>query len=221
MDWIDKDSRYLRQLTLLPPENLDGLKVTLIGAGGIGSPTALTLAKMGLPHLRIYDHDFLEPHNLSNQLYRSADLRRPKVEALSEVIGMFADTHIEPIQEMYVDQPLSGLIVSAVDSMAARKQIWKNVRYSPKVELYVEARMGAEVIMVYTINPLDPDQINLYEKTLYSDEGAFQAPCTAQAIMFTAMVCAGFIGNQIKKHANLEILKTDVTIDLHNYILIV
>src|SRR5205823_6205091 len=121
-------------------EQLD-FPLTLIGAGGIGSPLALALAKMGCRQLALYDPDTVEAHNLPNQMYRLSDVGRPKVTALAELLCQFASPQLEVRQEAVRDQTLRGLVISAVDSMAARQQIWHGcVRYRAAVPLYVDAR---------------------------------------------------------------------------------
>src|SRR5207244_2270936 len=77
----DAATRFWRQLDLLPLERLD-VPVTVIGAGAVGSFVTLTLAKMGLRDLTVFDDDVVDVHNLPNQFYRLTDLGRPKVEAL-------------------------------------------------------------------------------------------------------------------------------------------
>lgn len=205
---------YWRQLDLVTPEDL-APPVTVIGAGGIGSPTALALAKMGCPNLTVYDPDTVEAHNLPNQLYRLQDVDRPKVEALQEVIASFTGAKIAVHQEAVVSQPLAGVVITGVDSMSARQQIWqKAVRYRSSIELYVDARMGAEVCRIYTLRPTDPDEVEAYQATLYDDADATAEACTAQAIIYNVFTIAGLIANQVKKHVKGERLDRELIFDL-------
>lgn len=212
---------YWRQLDLVTPEEFN-LPITIVGAGGIGSPTALALAKMGCSRLTIYDPDIVEPHNLPNQLYRIEDGARPKVEALREIIHAFTGFEIVAIQEAVSDQRLQGLVISGVDSMTARQAIWKGaIRYRPNVELYLDARMGAEVCRIYSIRPADPDDIRAYELSLYNDDQATADSCTAQAIIYNVFTIAGLIANQVKKYAKGEHLEREIVFDLKTMTLIV
>ena len=62
-------------------------KVVLIGAGGLGSPTALYLAAAGVGTLGIVDFDEVEITNLQRQiLHYTQDIGRPKVVSASETI---------------------------------------------------------------------------------------------------------------------------------------
>ncbi len=204
---------YWRQSDLVPPDDLD-FQVTIAGVGGIGSPVALALAKMGCRRITLYDPDFVEAHNLPNQLYRLRDVGRPKVEALADMLREFATVEVQPIQEVLSDQRLTGVVISGVDSMASRESIWKgSIRYRASVPVYVDARMGAQVCRVLTVRPADPDDIRRYEGTLYSDSEATEDPCTAQAIIYTTLGVASLVANQVKRYALAEPSDPDLIFD--------
>ena len=62
-------------------------KVLLIGAGGLGSPTALYLAAAGVGTLGIMDGDVVDVSNLQRQiLHTTADVGKPKVESATRTI---------------------------------------------------------------------------------------------------------------------------------------
>ncbi len=210
---------FWRQLDIVSESELQ-IPITVIGAGGIGSPVCLALAKMGCGQLAVYDDDTVEMHNLPNQLYRIADLGKPKVAALAEIVQAFTGTAIATHAERVDGQRLAGLIVSGVDSMAARRQIWEQtVRYKPGVRLYIDARMGAEVCRIYTVRPVDPDDVRLYEATLYSDDEAEDEPCTARSIIYNVLPVAGLVANQVKKYVKGELLSREIVMDLKTLIL--
>ncbi len=63
-------------------------KVLLIGAGGLGSPTALYLAAAGVGTLGIVDFDVVDVTNLQRQiLHRTQDIGRLKVESATDTIN--------------------------------------------------------------------------------------------------------------------------------------
>jgi sulfur-carrier protein adenylyltransferase/sulfurtransferase len=74
----DQRMRYSRQ-TLLPEVGVDGQlrllesKVLLIGAGGLGSPSALYLGAAGVGTLGIVDDDVVDESNLQRQVIHSTD----------------------------------------------------------------------------------------------------------------------------------------------------
>jgi len=62
-------------------------KVLLIGAGGLGSPTALYLAAAGIGTIGLMDGDVVDVSNLQRQvLHTTASVGRPKVDSGAETI---------------------------------------------------------------------------------------------------------------------------------------
>ena len=205
---------YWRQLDIVSSEEL-AFPITLVGVGGIGSPVAMALVKMGCSQIALYDPDCVEVHNLPNQMYRMNDIGKPKVEALAGLLAQFGTARIDMHQQQVADQPLRGVVISAVDSMASRQAIWRGcVRYKPAVPLYVDARMGAELCRVFTLNPTDPEEVRAYEATLHDDSDAVEDVCTAQAIIYNTFAVAALVANQVKRYARGEELEPDVLFDL-------
>lgn len=82
--------RYSRQI-ILPniggkgQEKLLAAKVLIIGAGGLGSPSALYLASAGIGTIGIVDSDALELNNLQRQILHSTqNVGKTKVESAKE-----------------------------------------------------------------------------------------------------------------------------------------
>ena len=212
---------FWRQTDILSPVEMDATKVTIIGVGGIGSPTAMALSKMGIPHLEVYDNDVVDNHNLPNQFYRIKDIGKPKVESLKEMCSDFSMGSFEANNEMYDDQFLDGIVVSGVDSMTARKTIWNNgIKYKPSINMYIDARMGAEICRIYTINPTSPDQVKFYEGTLYDDEEASEERCTAKAIIYNTFMISSLISNQVKKYLKGEEIMREIMFDMKNLMIL-
>ncbi len=88
----DQRQRYSRHL-LLPEVGPDGqqklldAKVLLLGAGGLGSPTALYLAAAGVGTLGIVDDDVVDVTNLQRQVIHSTSrVGVPKVDSAEQTI---------------------------------------------------------------------------------------------------------------------------------------
>jgi sulfur-carrier protein adenylyltransferase/sulfurtransferase len=83
----DQKIRYSRHLMLnevgeAGQKALLKAKVLLVGAGGLGSPTALYLAAAGIGHIGIVDPDVVDYSNLQRQiLHRNNDAGVPKVDS--------------------------------------------------------------------------------------------------------------------------------------------
>lgn len=59
----------------------------------------------------------------------------------------------------------------------------------------------------------DPDDVRLYESTLYDDASASDDPCSAQAIVYTTLGVAALVANQVKRFARGESFESDVVFD--------
>jgi len=132
-----------------------------------------------------------------------------------EILEEFAGTAVEGLPITIEAQRMTGVVISGVDTMRARKTIWlRSIRYRSGVLRYLDARMGAEVARIYAVNPTDPDDIRLYEKTLYDDADAEVFPCTAAAISYSGFAIASLIGNLVKRLATGEDVPREILLDL-------
>jgi len=191
--------RYHRQLGLLPL-NVLNTPITVIGAGAVGSFVTLTLAKMGFTELTVYDDDTITAHNLPNQFFRVADVGRPKVEALRDLVWSFEDIPLKVKNARFKGDDVEGIVVSAVDSMSSRKLIFKSVEGNPSVRFFLDPRMGGQLSVLYAFDPTDIDMMVAYKETLHSDEDASEAPCTERAILYTVLSIASMVANYIRAH---------------------
>jgi molybdopterin/thiamine biosynthesis adenylyltransferase/rhodanese-related sulfurtransferase len=89
----EQRDRYSRHL-LMPEVGVEGqlklldAKVLLLGAGGLGSPTALYLAAAGVGTLGIVDNDVVDLSNLQRQVIHTTDrVGVPKVDSAQETIA--------------------------------------------------------------------------------------------------------------------------------------
>lgn len=196
---IATETRYMRQSGFLSTDKLN-TKLNIIGAGAIGSFTALTLAKMGFNDISVWDADTVESHNLPNQFYRECDIGKPKVLALKEIIQAFTGTEIKTYQEIFKERNISGITISGVDSMDVRMEIWRKIKFNMHVPLYIDARMGGEVMSVIAVNPMNILDIKRYEVSLYPSKEALKLRCSQQAIIYTLLHVAGYVANTVKRY---------------------
>tara|TARA_R110002049_G_scaffold50370_3_gene143039 strand:+ start:67002 stop:68183 length:1182 start_codon:yes stop_codon:yes gene_type:complete len=89
----DEIKRYARHLTL-PEVGVEGqsklkaASVLIVGAGGLGSPTAMYLAAAGVGRLGLVDFDQVEYSNLHRQIiHASENVGRSKVDSAAEMLS--------------------------------------------------------------------------------------------------------------------------------------
>lgn len=101
----DEIHRYSRHL-ILPDVGMTGqrklknARVLLIGAGGLGSPTALYLAAAGIGTLGLVDFDSVDVTNLQRQIiHGTKDIGRPKIESAKDRIAdVNPHVHVEAFE---------------------------------------------------------------------------------------------------------------------------
>ena len=214
-----------RHMELFNPETFEH-PVTIIGAGATGSWLALSLAKLGIENITVYDFDTVEEHNIPNQAFMlknsvaldgniQSHIGVSKVCALRDIIENSTGICINPIHAKFTDQRLSGVVFLMVDSMSARKEIWENsIKLKPSVKLLIEPRMGLDVGRVYNVDPLDLNQIKRYEETYYDDDVAEVSACgSSMTVITSALGIASWCGRQLINFHNKEELDNEILID--------
>lgn len=187
---------HLRQSTFIPEEVLEQ-SVAVIGLGGIGSPTAYMLAKMGIDNMELIDFDKVETHNLSTQMYDSCDVGISKAVALAGKINEELNLVMTAGEYKAEMLPVSDIAIIALDSMDERIKIWKATKEMP--QWVIDARMGLEFCRIYAFSPMDTTAVKAYEKSLYTSEEAVQLPCTERAVVYNTFFIASIITSIVKK----------------------
>jgi hypothetical protein len=219
MDMVITDTRFNRQSGLVDSAILDN-QICLIGAGGIGSFTALALAKMGFNRVRVWDYDMVEEHNLPNQFYPLEAIGSAKTEALRKMIAGFTGVDIEVCGSYPDNNRVSGVVISAVDSMDMRKVIYDSVKRDTSIKAFIDGRMGGNQLEVYTVRADVVQDKKAYVKKLWSDEEATQLPCTQRATMYLVLNIASWITNQVRLVLSDKPYYRSIVMDLENMLLL-
>ena len=209
--WNIPDNEHLRQLDFYDPFS-HAQRVTIIGAGGIGSWVTVALAKLGVRHLRVIDPDSVESHNLSTTPYRQIDIGVKKVHALQSLLHEFKRT-MTAVPKRYAggQLPRTDVLISAVDSMEARRLLFKVVQ-KQKIPFYIDGRIGGENIRVYSIRPTSLVDRQLYRSTLVPDHRIAPLPCTGQQVMDVGLTVAGLIVRSVRQWAVLRQYNPEVIV---------
>lgn len=113
---------------------LSAARVALCGAGAVGSNLADNLVRQGVTRLRVIDHDRVEEHNVSTQLYGESDIGSGKVEALRARLFRAAGAEIEAVRKELTDRNArqllreSDLIIDAFDNARSRQLVQDHAR---------------------------------------------------------------------------------------------
>ena len=109
--------RYSRHF-LLPEVGEDGqakllqAKVLMVGAGGLGSPSAYYLAAAGVGTIGIIDNDVVDISNLQRQILHANDrVGMPKVESAKKTLeGLNPDVKVVPYQAKLTSENIMEII---------------------------------------------------------------------------------------------------------------
>lgn len=159
-------------------------------------------------------------------LVDGSDTRVIKVEALADIVRLLGPgeehykltTHHQKFDASCLPPRVSGrhnewpgylnshrnIFILAVDSMAARTEIFRSIikfyeswQHWPHTWL-IDARMGAENALMYTMDLRKFKDRESYGKTLYTDAKALREPCTAQGTIYTASLISGMVCKAVK-----------------------
>ena len=190
--------QFKRQIDLVDYSKL-GFPITILGAGGIGSWTALMLGKMGCQNISVVDDDQVEEHNVASQFYTTDQLGHSKTGALNKNVldhsGVEILEYPISLQEKAIEE--GGLVIIAVDSMKARHQI--NEQIKNRNVYVIDARMGGLQLEIYNCPAAS------YHSTLCDPNLVQHEPCTGKAISFNCATIGSFIANYVRLYSKGEL----------------
>jgi len=193
---------FLRQRDIFVPD--ERTKVSIIGAGGVGSWVALGLSKTGFEKIEVWDADIIEDHNIPNQIFLVSGLN--KTEELAKTVPS-----VTAISKYWEGETInSDIIVIGVDNMDTRKKIVETQRAS----LIVDGRIGGELIRVLSVSPIDFGSKQYYLDSWYPSSEAMELPCTARAIVDVGFFVSGIICNLIRKFLKESKVIREIVFDM-------
>ena len=107
------------------PENLRE-RIHIVGCGSVGATLAENLVRLGITKITLYDFDKVSPHNIANQIFREKDIKRPKVDALRDIlmeINPEVESGLKIKPKGWRGEMMSGIIFLAVDNIELRREI--------------------------------------------------------------------------------------------------
>jgi molybdopterin-synthase adenylyltransferase len=164
-DQLDRYARHivLREIGGEGQKKLLAARVTVIGAGGIGSPALQYLAAAGVGNLKVIDDDAVSLDNLQRQiLFGTADLGRPKTEVAGEAVARLnPDVALEAAAERIgpgnARRLLAGadLVLDGSDNFATRLAV-SDAATALRIPL-VSAAIGRFQAQIGTFRGHEPD----------------------------------------------------------------
>jgi hypothetical protein len=168
--------------------------VDLIGLGMHGSWTALVLARMGVPKLRLWDGDVVSLGNMETQCYNRRDIGKPKPKALTSWLRALGYTG-EVIGEgewHSLAADCRPVVICCADSMEVRKDavLWASAHGA---KYYIESRSAGHDAFIHAFRP---NKAN-YDKYIanYFPAVLAQVACGATGTIAMGMQVASVIGS--------------------------
>jgi molybdopterin/thiamine biosynthesis adenylyltransferase len=196
-------------------------RVTIIGAGAIGSRVFSALVELGLTKITVIDFDTVAPHNLANQIFGAADVGKLKVEACRDwyqtKTGFKAPNIMEFIDAKIPSKnvDVKGTVFLLTDSMESRQDIFENVlRGNSEVYRVIEVRMASTHGNVHTFIPSIDEEADAWLATLIDDDLAEASACgSSLTVGTTASILANTAVWQFM-HAKTDAAAVDTAIDI-------
>ena len=185
----------------------DDARVHIVGCGSVGSTVAENLARCGVTKMTLWDFDFVEPHNICNQMFRQQDVGKLKVEALKDILTDINPDIVDELElkpEGWRGKLMSGYIFLAVDNIELRRTIVEKHMNSPFVKAVFDFRTLLESAQHYAADwsDLKMKQDLLKSMQFSHDEAAEETPVSACGVTLgvattVRLVCALGVNNYI------------------------
>lgn len=165
------------------PEMLES-RVHIIGCGSVGSTVAENLARFGITKMTLYDFDKVEAHNLANQMFRSADVGRLKVEAVADMlceINPDCEHELKLVPDGWTGQRLSGYVFLCVDNIDLRREIATKFKDNPYVKGMFDFRTRLTDAQHYAADWSDHNMVEAFLNSMAfsHDEAKKETPVSA------------------------------------------
>lgn len=190
--------------------------IVMIGCGGTGSFSALTLSRFSPKSIDLYDNDVIEEHNMSGQFFAYNQVGMSKVDATATNILKFTgyqnsiNIHKKKFGNISEDMR-DAIIVMAMDEPDLRGKISNDIM---KIRSWVgekafagtwviDCRLGFDTLQLFTFpansitcqsdDPLYPGLYQLYSKKIaFSSSQADRTTCSMKQTTFMANMIGSF-----------------------------
>lgn len=199
----------------------------IIGCGSVGSTVAELLIRLGITKISLYDFDVVSAHNLANQMFTNADIKRLKVDAVKDMlcaINPEAANDIAVYPEGWTQNTrLSGYVFLCVDNIDLRREIATKNKPNQSIKAMFDFRTRLEDAQHYAADWKDSRMVdNLIRSMDFTHEEAkASTPVTACNVEMgvaptVRIICSYGVSNFMNFIRKKE-LKKIVTIDAFNF----
>lgn len=188
------------------PEEMNE-RVHIIGCGAIGSTVAENLVRFGITNITLYDFDYVEPHNIANQMFRHTDIGKTKVEALAGYLSEInpdVGQGLKIVPTGWTGQRLAGYVFLCVDNIDLRREIVERCVRSTYVKGMFDFRMRLTDAQHYAADWADQKQIQAFLNSMAfsHEEAKEETPVSACNITLSVVptvriICASGVANFI------------------------
>lgn len=187
-------SRTTRYSDLFDIDRFKETPCSIAGVGAIGRQLALQLTSMGAEYLTICDPDSVSHENLGPQGYAPIDLNLPKVQVLGGLLlEANPDLNLVAPDALFTEADIAPITFCCVDSMDARREIAEWAFADPSCDLFIEARMAAESLHIYTVDTTDSDAKAAWRHHWFPSQEASPLSCTSRATLYCASIAASLM----------------------------
>jgi molybdopterin/thiamine biosynthesis adenylyltransferase len=178
------EPRYVRNLSALTEAEctlLRGMRVAVIGCGGLGGHLIDQLARIGVGFIRVVDGDVFEPSNLNRQLFsRIPLLGVSKAKAAAEhVAAVNPDISVDAVEEYMTSQNILSLVadcdivLDALDNISSRRLLAAACKESgiPYVYGAIQGWVAQAAVSMpgdNLIATLFPEEVEIRDKSVLS-----------------------------------------------------
>jgi hypothetical protein len=162
--------------------------VCVVGLGAVGQGVALSLLANGY-EVHAFDYQKVNDSNVIPQQYKLSQVGTDKVFAFLQNARDFIGAEPHIYNELYNGFE-SEVIVSAVDNMVARKQIFETFKASKECQLFIDARMLPNQFQVFCVTK---DKIDDYESHLFNDDDIPSINCSFKSSRHNNQLIHGYI----------------------------
>ena len=196
----------------------------IIGCGSVGSTVAELLLRLGIRNLSLYDFDFVSSHNLANQMFEHADIKRLKVDAVRDMlcrINPQVKHDIQTYSNGWDEKTrLSGYVFLCLDNIDLRREIATLNKANQSIRAMFDFRTRLEEAQHYAADWKNPALVKNFLNSMdfTHEEARKNTPVTACNVEIgiaptVRIICAFGVANfmnYIRKGELKKVMKVDV-----------